>query len=67
LGKKKRLWHQLTLELHKLLDMPSAAPYLIPLYNEFIVDWQDKMNQIMLVQYLARASQQCKGTFSFFL
>lgn len=41
--------------------MPSAAQYLIPLYNEFIVEWQDKMNQIMLVQYLARASQQCKG------
>jgi len=56
----KKLWHQLTLELHKLLDMPAAAPYLIPLYNEFIIDWQDKMNQIMLVQYIARASQQCK-------
>jgi len=41
--------------------MPAAAPYLIPLYNEFIIDWQDKMNQIMLVQYIARASQQCKG------
>ncbi|KAG4099627.1 PCI-domain-containing protein [Neocallimastix lanati (nom. inval.)] len=56
----KKLWHQLTLELHKLLDMPAAASYLIPLYNNFIVDWQDKMNQIMLVQYLARASQQSK-------
>jgi len=41
--------------------MPAAASYLIPLYNNFIVDWQDKMNQIMLVQYLARASQQSKG------
>lgn len=56
----KKLWHQLTLELHKILDNPAAAPYYISLYTEFIAEWQEKMNQLLLVQYLSRACQQFK-------
>ncbi|KAI8611148.1 hypothetical protein BC830DRAFT_1246036 [Chytriomyces sp. MP71] len=56
----KKLWHQLTLELNKFVDMPAAAPYLVPLYNEFVSEWQKRMNQLSLVQFVSKASRTIK-------
>ncbi|KAI8830850.1 hypothetical protein BC829DRAFT_426506 [Chytridium lagenaria] len=51
----KRLWHQLTLTVFEFLALPQAQPFLVPLYQEFIVDWEKKMNQLSLIQYVAKA------------
>lgn len=59
---QSRLWHQLTLLLATFAAVPSAAPFLVPVYDEFVVDWVKKMNQLSLVQYVAKASRTIKGT-----
>ncbi|KAJ3413548.1 26S proteasome regulatory subunit [Chytridiales sp. JEL 0842] len=56
----KKLWHQLTLALEKFVTKPAAAPFLVPLYEEFISDWSKKMNQLSLVQYATKASRTIK-------
>ncbi|KAJ3268004.1 26S proteasome regulatory subunit [Borealophlyctis nickersoniae] len=54
----KKLWHQLTIAVEHFVQLPSSGPHLIPLYENFIVDWEDKMNQLSLVQYATRASRE---------
>ncbi|KAJ3126494.1 26S proteasome regulatory subunit [Nowakowskiella sp. JEL0407] len=56
----RKLWHQLTISIQKFVLLPSAAPYLIPLYENFITDFDKKLNQLSLVQYATRASRQFK-------
>ncbi len=57
-----RLWHQLTVQLEKFVEVPEAARYLVPLYENFIVDFEKKMNQLSCVQYMVRASREFEGT-----
>ncbi|TPX35530.1 hypothetical protein SmJEL517_g02146 [Synchytrium microbalum] len=54
----KKLWHQLTVALESFLDLPGSGPYLMPLYQEFIIDWEKKMNQLSLVRFTTRAAKQ---------
>ncbi|KAI9019738.1 hypothetical protein DFJ74DRAFT_644064 [Hyaloraphidium curvatum] len=54
----RKLWHQLTVALEKFVDIPEAAPYLIPVYENFISDFEKKMNQLSLVQYMVKASRE---------
>ncbi|KAJ3353936.1 26S proteasome regulatory subunit [Entophlyctis luteolus] len=56
----RKLWHQLTVALNEFVALPHAAPFLVPLYNEFVSDWQNRMNQLSLVQFVARASRTIK-------
>jgi len=47
-----KLWHQLTLQLQEMVKLPSfkEGDKLIKLYNEFIVDFDSKLNPLSLVQ-----------------
>ncbi|KAJ1554310.1 26S proteasome regulatory subunit [Nowakowskiella sp. JEL0078] len=54
------LWHQLTISIQKFEILPSAASFLIPLYENFISDFVKKLNQLSLVQFAVRASRQFK-------
>ncbi|KAI9351834.1 hypothetical protein DFJ73DRAFT_831097 [Zopfochytrium polystomum] len=53
----KKLWHQLTVLLESFVDDPAAAPYFVPLYDEFIVDFAKRINQLRLVQYVTKAAR----------
>ncbi|KAJ3061996.1 26S proteasome regulatory subunit [Podochytrium sp. JEL0797] len=53
----KKLYHQLTLALTKFSMLPQAAPLLVPLYTEFVSEFQARLNQLSLVQYATRASR----------
>lgn len=57
----KKLWHQLTLQVEEFVQQKSSLPLLISLYQNFIADWQGKMNRISLVRYASKASRQLKG------
>jgi 26S proteasome regulatory subunit N9 len=48
----KKLWHQLTLELNTLVRLPTMQEdtKLITLYNEFISDFESRLNPLTLVQ-----------------
>ncbi|KAJ3313256.1 26S proteasome regulatory subunit [Boothiomyces sp. JEL0838] len=54
----QKLWHQLTVALEKLLANPKSHSLLIPLYNNFVKDWESKMNQISLVKFVSLTSVQ---------
>ncbi|RKO92566.1 hypothetical protein BDK51DRAFT_11630, partial [Blyttiomyces helicus] len=56
----KKLWHQLTVAIESFVALPASAPFLIPLYENFIADWEKKMNQLSLVRYVTRASKEIK-------
>ncbi|KAJ1655783.1 26S proteasome regulatory subunit [Dispira simplex] len=45
----RRLWHQLTESVERFTQQPDARPYLVALYQHFVVDWEKKMNPVKLV------------------
>ncbi|OZJ04412.1 hypothetical protein BZG36_02910 [Bifiguratus adelaidae] len=54
----RKLWHQLTTRVEEFVNIPSSGPYLVPLYQNFLTDWEDKINKLKLVQFgLAAATQ----------
>ncbi|KAJ1979980.1 26S proteasome regulatory subunit [Dimargaris verticillata] len=53
-----KLWHQLTLKVEEFARQTEAAPFLIPLYEHFVVDWEKKMNQIKLVLIAVATARQ---------
>lgn len=54
----QKLWHQLTIQLEKFITNSNTGPYLIPLYENFVIDWEKKMNRISFVQFVALAARQ---------
>jgi len=46
----KKLWHQLTMLLQSLIKEPSVQDKLISLYQEFIVDFEARLDPLSLVQ-----------------
>ncbi|KAI8930000.1 hypothetical protein BC831DRAFT_440903 [Entophlyctis helioformis] len=56
----RKLWHQLTLAIEKFASLLVAAPALLPLYENFVVDFERKINPINFVQFLAKATRQIK-------
>ena len=45
----KKLWHQLTVLLQSLIKEPSLQDKLINLYQEFIVDFEARLDPLSLV------------------
>jgi len=45
----KKLWHQLTIALQSLIKEPSLQDNLISLYQEFIVDFEARLDPLSLV------------------
>lgn len=52
----KRLWHQLTEELKKAMDMPSITDKC-GLYSEFTKEFEAKLNAVSLIQIVTGASR----------
>ncbi|KAE8779090.1 26S proteasome non-ATPase regulatory subunit 13 [Hordeum vulgare] len=57
---QRKLWHQLTLKLDQFLQIPAAqtGDTLIQLYNNFISDFETKINLLKLAQFAVIASRQ---------
>ncbi|KAJ1970461.1 26S proteasome regulatory subunit [Dimargaris xerosporica] len=53
-----KLWHQLTLKAEEFARQAEAGPFLIPLYEHFVVDWEKKMNQVKLVLIAVATARQ---------
>ncbi|RHZ68367.1 hypothetical protein Glove_295g30 [Diversispora epigaea] len=45
----RKLWHQLTLKIEEFFAIPASGPCQIPLFQQFISDWENKMNKLKLV------------------
>ncbi|KAJ1959570.1 26S proteasome regulatory subunit [Dipsacomyces acuminosporus] len=55
---ERKLWHQLTQQVERFINIPEAAPYRIDLYNTFVRDWQKHMNKVKLVLFALAAARQ---------
>jgi len=56
----RKLWHQLTESIHEFIKVGdfSEGDELLQLYNNFIIDFQSKINCLSLVQITIAAAQQ---------
>lgn len=57
---RRRLWHQLTEKIEEFVKLPrfQQGNDLIQLYNNFIKDFETKINQLKLVQMIVVISNQ---------
>lgn len=57
------LWHQLSLTLDDFYRHPESPPFHYDVFNNFIRDFEPKLNQLKLVELGVRASQQLDSTY----
>jgi 26S proteasome regulatory subunit N9 len=56
-----RLWHQLTQKVLEFLKEPESGPLQIPLFQKFVVDWENKINKLSLVYIGLTTAQKFSG------
>jgi hypothetical protein len=59
-----RLWHQLTTVLEQVVTHSELAPRLKALYDNFVTDFETKINQLKLVQFAIVVAAQLSGKYS---
>jgi hypothetical protein len=59
-----RLWHQLTLSLEEFYRHSDSPPYHFDVFNNFVHEFEAKLNQLKLVELGVRAGQQLESKFS---
>lgn len=59
-----RLWHQLTLTLEEFYRHPDSPPYHFDVFNNFVHDFEARLNQLKLVELGVRAGQQLDSELS---
>jgi 26S proteasome regulatory subunit N9 len=57
---ERKLWHQLTEALLEFFGSKKSDALQLPLYNNFILTFADKINQLKLVTLALKASTQSK-------
>ncbi len=58
---ERKLWHELTDIIVTYYEEPNSASQRIPIYENFIKSFADKINQLKLVKIGLGAAGQCKG------
>ena len=58
---ERRLWHQLTLELEKLLNNPQSAGSRMRMFKDFVGTFEKNINQLKFVALALLAKEECKG------
>ncbi|KAI9190466.1 26S proteasome regulatory subunit [Blastocladiella emersonii ATCC 22665] len=51
----RKLWHQLSTEIDRFLTLPAAGTYLVDLYEQFVRDFESKLNKLSLVAGIGEA------------
>jgi hypothetical protein len=59
---ERKLWHELTNELVLYFQQDQSQKQRLPLYNNFIKTFAEKINQLQLVTLGLSTASQCKGT-----
>ncbi|CAG8667581.1 9205_t:CDS:2, partial [Acaulospora colombiana] len=54
----RKLWHQLTLTIFEFLDHPDSKPYQLDLFNNFVTDFQEKLDKLRLAQIGVKVSKE---------
>lgn len=58
---EQKLWHELTEALIAIFNHPDSGPFRLSIYNQFILQFADKINQLKLVDLALKAATQCSG------
>ena len=58
---ERKLWHELTDILVTFYNEPQSTGQRIPLYENFVKGFADKINQLKLVTLGLSTASQCKG------
>lgn len=58
---EQKLWHELTEALITIFNHPDSGPFRLSIYNRFILQFADKINQLKLVDLALKAATQCTG------
>ncbi|TEB23060.1 hypothetical protein FA13DRAFT_1694680 [Coprinellus micaceus] len=53
----RKLWHQLTQKLFQFFENPLARPYRVDTFERFVRDFENKINQLRLVELGVKVSQ----------
>lgn len=61
---ERKLWHELTDILVTYYGEEQSAKQRIPIYNNFIKTFADKINQLKLVRIGLSTSKECKSMFN---
>lgn len=54
----KRLWHQLSMKLFEYIEQAPGNKDLLALHQNFVVDFEMKMNPLMLVEFASKVVAQ---------
>lgn len=57
---RRRQWHQLTSSLVEFYKDEESAPQRLTMYNNFVIKFADKINQLKLVAIALSTSTQCR-------
>ncbi|KAG8215483.1 hypothetical protein J3R82DRAFT_9114 [Butyriboletus roseoflavus] len=58
----RKLWHQLTLKLFEFFDHPLSKPCRVVVFQQFVRDFEPKLNQQKLVELGSRVSKEITRT-----
>jgi 26S proteasome regulatory subunit N9 len=56
-----RLWHQLTLKIIEFFKEPESASFQVRVFQNFVAEWESKINKLSLVSIALQAASQFKG------
>lgn len=59
---ERKLWHELTNELVEFFNKSESKKQRLPLYNNFVKSFAEKINQLKLVTLGLKASETIEGT-----
>ncbi|KAI8876297.1 PCI-domain-containing protein [Backusella circina FSU 941] len=55
---ERKLWHQLTLKIIEFFKEPESAPFQIRVFQNFVAEWESKINKLSLVTIALQAASQ---------
>lgn len=58
-----RLWHQLTLQLFAFLENPLSKPYRVNVFEQFVRDFEARINQLRLVELGVKVSKEIDSEY----
>ncbi|ORX47061.1 PCI-domain-containing protein [Hesseltinella vesiculosa] len=57
---ERKLWHQLTEQVLALFKQPESGPLQVAVYQQFVAEWESKINRLSLVTIALQAARQLK-------
>jgi 26S proteasome regulatory subunit N9 len=61
------LWHQLTTQVLEFFQEKESAPYQISIFQNFVAEWEDKINKLSLATIALKAATQFSGNLDIYI